>query len=443
MSQKRRRFFQIDSLEPRRLLAVTPHITVLNNQTTVTVGQAVQVNAVQTGLAIGADLGVGTPLTARYQWDFGDTTSGSQFDQLPGFNAAHVYDVPGLYTITLTITNQAGQTGVAQQMIRVTPPAVVPQAIYVDNTLSGVRPDPGGGIDVPSLAAALPFLSNNTQLLFHRGETFSVTQTINVTFSNVTIGAYGTGSAPELQLPSTSSQFLPIVTTSAASNNTVVRDLTLDAAGSSKIGVGVQPDGTNIVIRNCNFQNLDDAINGNFGPVGLLALDNTAGVLKEYFTYIKGTDHVYLGNTIGDSTAQHNFRTYGIRVLCYGNDVTNLPGGSSIDTLRVNDGEWIYWANNTLHSGQIIAGPLGPDSAGSQPGSGVSWLVIENNRELQVPGQYLPNNRIEIDAGVQHVMIRNNYVEATDTTGIEIQTQARRSPGPAASSPPARSHCRP
>ena len=133
---------------------MTPHITVLNNQTTVTVGQAVQVNAVQTGLAIGADLGVGTPLTARYQWDFGDTTSGSQFDQLPGFNAAHIYDVPGLYTITLTITNQAGQVGVAQQMIRVTPPPVVPQAIYVDNTLSGVRPDPGGGIDVPSLAAA-------------------------------------------------------------------------------------------------------------------------------------------------------------------------------------------------------------------------------------------------------------------------------------------------
>ena len=39
-----------------------------------------------------------------------------------------------------------------------------------------------------------------------------------------------------------------------------------------------------------------------------------------------------LGNTIADSTGQHNFRTYGIRVLCYGNDVTNLPGGSSIDT---------------------------------------------------------------------------------------------------------------
>ena len=197
----------------------------------------------------------------------------------------------------------------------------------------------------------------------------------------------------------------------------------LTAAGTSRIGVGIQPQGQNLVIRNCNFQNLDDAINGNFGPVGLLALDNTAGVLKEYFTYIKGTDQAYLGNTVGDSTGQHNFRTYGVRVLCYGNDVTNLPGGSSIDTLRVNDGSWIYWANNTLHDGQIIVGPLGPDSAGSVPGAGVNWVVIENNQELQVAGQYLSNARIEIDAGVHDVMVRNNYVEATDTSGIMVDTK--------------------
>jgi PKD repeat protein len=417
----------LDSLEPRMLLTVTPHIQLLNNQDTVLPGQAIHVNAIQTGLAIGADLGVGTPLTARYQWDFGDTTAGAQFDQLPGFNAAHVYDVPGDYTITLTVTNEAGEVGVASQLVHVVTPANAPQTIFVDNTLAATQPDPNGGTDVPSIAAALPLLSNNTQLLFRRGETFAAASTIIVSFSNVTIGAYGdpTAAAPVLQLPSTATQYLPIVTTSSSATNTIVRDLTLTAAGNSKIGVGVQPQGTNIVIRNCNFQNLDDAILSNISPVGVMALGNTAGVLKEYFAYIKGTDHVYLGNTIGDSTGQHNFRTYGIRVLCYGNDVTNLPGGSSIDTLRINDGAWIYWANNTLHDGQIIAGPLGPDSAGSLPGAGVSWLVIENNRELQVSGaaNYLSNPRIEIDAGVQHVMIRNNYVESSDTTGISIDTK--------------------
>jgi hypothetical protein len=152
-------------------------------------------------------------------------------------------------------------------------------------------------------------------------------------------------------------------------------------------------------------------------------MDNTCGALKEYFAYIKGTDHVYLGNTVGDSTGQHNFRTYGIRVLCYGNDVTNLPGGSSIATLRVNDGSWMYWANNTLHDGQVYVGPLGPESAGSQPGSGVSWVVVENNRETQVPGQWMNNQRVQILAGVQHIVVRNNYFEASDVTGVQVDTK--------------------
>jgi hypothetical protein len=418
-----RQLIHIDALEPRRLLTVSPHIQLLNNQAVVPAGQAIFANAVQTGLPIGADLGVGSPLTARYQWDFGDATPSSRFNQLPGFSAAHVYDTPGMYLITLTVTNEAGEVGTAQQRVRVISASIAPQAIFVDNTLAGVQPDPNGGIDVPSIASALPFLTDNTLLLFCRGQTFSLTNTINVTFSNVTIGAYGDGSAPVLQLASGSGQFLPMIQTATTAQNTVIRDLKFTAAGSSKIGVAIQPQGTNLVVRNCDFQNLDDAINSNLYPAGVLAMDNTAGVLKEYFAYIKGTDHAYLGNTVADSTGQHNFRTYGIRVLCYGNDVTNLPGGSSIDTLRVNDGQWMYWANNSLRDGQLLVGPLGPDSSGSNPGSGVSWVVIENNRATQVAGQYMNNPRIEIDAGVQHVMIRNNYVESTDTTGIMLDTK--------------------
>ena len=281
-------------------------------------------------------------------------------------------------------------------------------------------------MDVPSIPAALSLLTDNTQILFKRGETFVLENTITIPFSNVTIGAYGdpTAAAPVLLLPNQSTQYLAMIQTTSAARNTVIRDIELTAAGSSKIGIGVQPAGQNIVIRNCDFENLDDAMNCNLSPVGVLAMDNTAGPLREYFTYIKGTDHVYLGNTVGDSTGQHNFRTYGIRVLCYGNDVTNLPGGSSIDTLRVNDGSWIYWANNTLHDGPMLVGPLGPDSSGSNPGSAVNWIVIENNRSVQVAGQYLNNPRIELDAGVQHAMIRNNYVESTDATGISVQTKA-------------------
>jgi hypothetical protein len=418
-----RRKILIDALEPRELLTVTPRITLLNNQAAITTGQAIHVNAVQAVNGQTTDLGIGTPLTARYQWDFGDTTITSRYNLLPGWSAGHVYDTPGLYTITLTITNENGEVGTAQQRVRVTSPSVTPQAIYVDSTLSGVQPDLNGGVDVPTIAAALPFLGDNTTLLFHRGQTFSVTSTISVPFSNVTIGAYGDGDAPTLQLPGGSSQFMPFIQPAVNARNTVIRDIKFVAAGSSKIGVGVQPFGQGLVVRNCEFQNLDDAILSNFSPVGVFAMDNKAGVLKEYFAYIKGTDHVYLGNTVDDSTTQHNFRTYGVRVLCYGNDLTNLPLSSSLHTLRVNDGAWMYWANNTLHGGPISVGPLGPDSAGALPGSGISWVCIENNRWYQAAGNWSNHNRIDIDAGVQHIVIRNNYVESTDATAIAIDTR--------------------
>jgi hypothetical protein len=48
--------------------------------------------------------------------------------------------------------------------------------------------------------------------------------------------------------------------------------------------------------------------------------------------------------------------------------------------------------------------------------------VIENNRWLQIPGFWSNHNRIDVDAGVQHVMIRNNFIESTDSTGIAIDT---------------------
>jgi hypothetical protein len=62
-------------------------------------GQPLHVEA--TGTVIpGADLE-----DARFRWDFGD--AGSRYNQMDGFNAAHVYDRPGTYTVRLTVTAPA------------------------------------------------------------------------------------------------------------------------------------------------------------------------------------------------------------------------------------------------------------------------------------------------------------------------------------------------
>ena len=54
-----------------------------------------------------SDLRVGTPISARYEWNFGDPDGA--YNTLVGFNAAHVYDAPGVYTVTLKVINEAGK----------------------------------------------------------------------------------------------------------------------------------------------------------------------------------------------------------------------------------------------------------------------------------------------------------------------------------------------
>ena len=176
------------------------------------------------------------------------------------------------------------------------------------------------------------------------------------------------------------------------------------------------------MIKGCDFENLDSAIVDTGSPTGLLAYNNISGPLISYFAYVKGSDQAFLGNIAGDSTKQHNIRIYGSRILAYGNDLTNLPQGSSLATLRVNDGSDIYWADNVLHGGQIYVGPLGPASAGSTADEAVNTVVIENNRWEEVPKNWSGNDRVEIDAGSANVMIRNNVIDATNATAINVST---------------------
>ena len=101
--------------------------------------------------ALTVPLAAGTPLTARYAWDFGDPAG--RYDTLVGFVAAHVYDRPGTYPVTLTVTDEAGHVTTLRDAVTVTPDRR--RAIYVAPDGSDANNGATEAVPVRSAAAGV------------------------------------------------------------------------------------------------------------------------------------------------------------------------------------------------------------------------------------------------------------------------------------------------
>ena len=67
--------------------------------------------------ATGTKLGAGDLRSARFCWDFGDPLSAHP--TATGFNVGHVYDKPGIYTVTVTVTDTTGEPVVKRLQVTV------------------------------------------------------------------------------------------------------------------------------------------------------------------------------------------------------------------------------------------------------------------------------------------------------------------------------------
>ena len=72
------------------------------------------------------------PLDTTFSWNFGDPSG--EYNVLPGYNAAHIYDVPGTYTATLTL-KQGSTTSTSTLSVSVS--ASSQTAVYISPTGSG------------------------------------------------------------------------------------------------------------------------------------------------------------------------------------------------------------------------------------------------------------------------------------------------------------------
>ena len=369
----------------------------------------------------------GTPLTAKYEWDFGDTTAGSRYNQLPGWIAAHVYTEPGTYTVALTLTDEAGEKRLLKKVFIIEPDTR--QTIFVaangrdsDTGLSPYQP-------IRSLALAVRKSQDDTRILLRCGDIFDVADKIDIKHNNVLIGSYALSSTATTS-PADSNpvirfvgelKYVPIFQTTKEISDLTIQDVTFDSKfthNTEKTGMPdcLRPGGENTTVRNCVFLNVGYGINCNEYPHGVMAIDNSCPLvtgLRSYFAWIQGSDQVYLGNYVSNSTREHCIRCGGAdRLLLAYNTLTNLDRRpeDKIDTAKgcmtIHAGTFAYIArNNLVRSGELLLGPLGQRDGLKNPSSRFKWAVIEDNKI---------DSFVYINHGVEHLMCRNNIVRRND-----------------------------
>jgi hypothetical protein len=402
-----------------------PSAVITQLQSSIIAGEGVEVNA------LNSTAGVGSPLTTIYKWDFGDP--GSQYNNLLGWNAAHVYTSPGTYTITLQLTDSSGNTSTATSQVTVNIDNRT--IIYVDTNGSDSNNGLSASQPVKTANKAFSLAGSDSTVLFHRGETFNVTSTLWFTGHDEAAGAYGTGSSPVLMWVPNDGSLVEVYVSSKASNSTI-ENLTFDTPNAVTSGAANDIDnafaifagGTNVVVLGNTFDNVEDAVNGGEQPTGVIVQDNSAPLLKGmrgYLCWVDGNNWTILGNTVANTTRAHCIRVNGsdvVGVLIADNNLTKQypsddPGEDYKTTIDVRIGSYVYVADNILNDSTVAVSP----SPGQTVDQTANWIVFDGNT--------INNAQLVIDEVGHHIMVRNNVLNISGTGQIVITPSGTTVPG--------------
>jgi len=347
---------------------------------------------------------VGDRLSSLLQWDFGDANG--IYNKLTGFNAAHLYEHAGTYTLKLSITDQNGTKVSTTRQITVLPSNRA--TIYVSAAGNDNNSGSSTSSPIKTMAKAAAMLANDRAILLRRGDTFNVPSSFQISQTNVLVGAYGSGDRPVLNWTG-SGIYMPLIKMGESAQSVVVEHLKFDCASSPPTESsprGIHPNGTNITVRDCRFGNLSDAMNAAAGVNGWLVQQNAAQVLGGYFIWDQGTDHTILGNTAAGSYNEHTIRLGGAdRVLIARNNLTNTAK-SNIWCMLGNDA---YLARNKIHKGRIL---VGPNFAVGSPSERFKRAVAEANEIF--------DEGIILYSGAEHVVIRNNVLHSNPLDCLSV-----------------------
>jgi hypothetical protein len=265
------------------------------------------------------------------------------------------------------------------------------------------------------MARVQQLLDDNTRVLFKSGQSFNMDKSLNVSFENVYIGAYGSGTKPRINWSGNWGTNI-----SLSGHNDVVQGLSFDtpslANNSNEQGpFAIMASGVDLAVRDCEFLNVCYGINGNGKPNGILVQDNTAPLdtgVKAYFVWCEWSDYTIIGNTVANSTREHVVRMESTQAMNISyNNFTNLDRADDGDakdnskgTIVVHANKYAWIGHNTVNDGPIGTGPLAiPGAANAENMAYRSqWSVVEANT--------VNNASIIADQGTTGAVFRNNIV---------------------------------
>jgi hypothetical protein len=203
------------------------------------------------------------------------------------------------------------------------------------------------------------------------------------------------------------------------SQDVLIRDLTFDthfAPGTGKVHVNaIRTGGQNITVRGNQVMNIDEFINNNRQPRGTLVMDNvspTTNALRAQFIWIEGTDHVYLGNVVRNSSHENVIRgsNSASRILIAHNDLANPDLGMAGDmkaAIVMQKVSYAYVADNIVRDSWVSFGPLGNGDGLADKSARSYYSVFEDNT--------LYDSAMFVTHGASHATLRGNVIHKEGT----------------------------
>lgn len=309
----------------------------------------------------------------EYRWDFGDPGSGS-WSNTPGMPnlsrnaakgpiAAHVYEKPGRYTVTVSAIDGSNAPASTRVQISVDDPdAVFAGANTICFSTSGNFggcPAAASRVTNSTYENVVSFAAAGKRLLLRRGESWTAGSISPIANAGPGIlGAFGPDTAPPVILATSNNGGIRLAAPGTALVDWRVMDLELNgngnmlAAGFSVPGGATPPGGffirqTTLLRLNIHGFNYGISLPDPAGPYDQIFVvdSNIFGALSTrasggYNAYITGSNFAFLGNSsiANGANSNHNMRNPHIRTgVISHNHLTGSPTwASGGQTLKIH-----------------------------------------------------------------------------------------------------------